>query len=70
MYRISTGDPSTLGRYRKIAASLGGEGSEAVRFFDKKIAESPKGPAEPVLADESQMMYLIMTRIARDASPQ
>jgi hypothetical protein len=64
---LSTDEPSTLETYRKIAMILGGEDSEAVRFFDKKIAESPNGPAEEVLADESQMVVLIVSMITRNS---
>lgn len=60
MRTISTGDPSTLGTYRRIVLALtGDEQHGAVRFFDEKIAESPNGEDEEVLADESQVMYLI-----------
>ena len=56
--KISTGEPSTLGTYRKIALALSGdENSPAVKFFDAKIAE--QGENEVVVADESQVMALI-----------
>lgn len=54
--RISTGQPSTLGTYRQIASILG---PEAVAFIDKEIADAPNGEDEVVIADESQMMYLL-----------
>ncbi len=59
MNTISTGDPSTLGTYRKIALILGGEDSQAVKFFDDKISKSPNGESEEVIADETQVLYLI-----------
>ncbi len=58
--------PKTLGDYRKIAAALGGEGSSATKFFDEKILE--QGENELVIAAESQMTYLIMSLIRRDAA--
>lgn len=57
---ISTGEPSTLGTYKKIATILTGENSEAVKFFERKIQESPNGENEAVIAHESQMLMLIM----------
>lgn len=59
MRKISTGEDSTLGTYRKIANIIFGEDSPAVKFLDEKIAESPNGENEEVIADESQMLYLI-----------
>ena len=49
MLKISTGQDSTLRTYRKIATVFG---DSAVQFIDKKIAESPNGENEEVLADE------------------
>lgn len=60
MNTISTGEPATLGTYRKIALALGGEGSPAVKFFDEKIAASPNGENEEVIAHETQVLYLIV----------
>lgn len=56
---ISTGEPSTLKTYRKIALtlSMGDKSSKAVKFFDEKIAE--QGEDEVVIQAESQVMYLI-----------
>ena len=64
MRTISSGEPATLGTYRKIALVLSGsENSEVVKFFDKKIEGSPNGENEEVLADETQMMFLIITML-------
>jgi len=62
---ISTGEPSTLKTYRKIALALssGNEQFAAVKFFDDKIKSSPHGENERVLAAESQVMYLIISLI-------
>lgn len=61
MKKLSTGDDTTLGNYRKLAAALFGESSNPVRFLDGKIADSPQGANEVVLADERQMVYLLRT---------
>lgn len=69
METISTGEPNTLGTYRNIAMALSGdENSKAVRFFDNKIAESPGGAGEKVIAAESQVMYLIGTMLAEEVT--
>lgn len=59
MRTISTGEPSTLGTYREIAVGLYGEESEAVKYLDERIATSPNGADEEVIADEGQVMYLL-----------
>lgn len=66
MHKLSTGDDSTLGNYRKLAAAVFGEDSEAVKFLDNKIATSPDGENEYVIVDESQMVYLLSTMATRD----
>ena len=67
MKTISTGEPSNLETYRNIALALtGNKNSKAVKFFDKKIQESPNKEKEEVIADERQMMYLILTLIKEE----
>lgn len=56
MHTISTGEPSTLGTYLKIA-KIFGEKAEA--FIQQKIDEHEKGAEEEVIADESQMLMLL-----------
>ena len=56
MRTLSTGDPSTLGTYKKLAVIFGGK---AQKFIQDKIDESEKGEDEEVIADESQMMLLL-----------
>lgn len=60
MMAISTGQDSTLGNYRKMAAALFGEDSKAVSFLDEKIAEDSSGENGEVIADEGQMIYLLV----------
>ena len=59
MRKLSTGQDSTLGVYRDLVATILGEASPATKYLDEKIADSPKGRDEEVLADESQMLHLI-----------
>ena len=68
MKTISTGEPSNLETYRNIALalSLQNENSKAVKFFDKKIKESPNKKKEEVIADEREVIHLILTLIKED----
>jgi len=61
MRKLSTGDDSTLGSYKKLTAIVLGEESAAVKYLDNKIAQSPKGENEEVLADESQMLLMLFS---------
>ena len=65
MKTISTGEPSNLETYRNIALalSLQNENSKAVKFIDKKIQESPNKEKEEVIADEREVIHLILTLI-------
>ncbi len=58
MKTLSTGDPSTLGTYKKLATIFG---EKAQQFIQTKIDESPNGEDEEVIADERQMMLLLYT---------
>ena len=60
METISTGEPSNLETYRNIALalSLQNENSKAVKFFDKKIQESPN--------KEKEVIHLILTLIKEE----
>ena len=57
MKQLSTGQPSTLGSYLENCKLFGL--TKAVEFLEEKIAESPNGANEEVVAHESQMMSLI-----------
>lgn len=52
---LSTGKPPTLGNYLEIAEEYGPPG---LKIIEDKIAESPKGKDELVIAAESQMRNL------------
>lgn len=56
MRTISTGEPSTLSTYLKLARLLL---PDSVPFLEDKIASSPNGADEEVIADERQMMVLL-----------
>jgi hypothetical protein len=58
---MSTGQDSTLGNYRTMSVLFFGEESEAVKFLDQKIIDSPNGADEEVIADERQMVNLLMS---------
>ena len=62
--KLSTGHDSTLGNYRRLCAAFFGPDSKATAYIDQKIDESPKGVDEPVLADEGQMVMMLMHKHA------
>ena len=62
MKTISTGDPSTLGTYKKFAVIFGPKAEE---FIQKQIDESPHGEDEEVIADESQMLILLSSFLSK-----
>ena len=68
MRTISTGESANLEIYRNIALalSLQNENSKAVKFIDKKIQESPNKEKEEVIADEREVIHLILTLIKED----
>lgn len=54
MRMLSTGQPSTLKTYRKLAGLFG---PKAVAFIEKKIEESNED--DEVIAEEGQMLMLL-----------
>ena len=60
MMKLSTGQDSTLGTYLKLCLAVFGPNSAQVKFIMDKIAESPNGAHEEVIAEESQMLYLLV----------
>lgn len=67
MMKLSTGQDSMLGSYYDNCKALLGEECSATKFFADKIKDSPEGRNEEVLADESQMMFLIGSMVEKDA---
>lgn len=61
MMTLSTGMPSTLGSYKTLCKIFFGEDSAQYQFIESKIIQSPNGEDEEVIADESQMLYLLST---------
>jgi len=59
MNTLSIGMPSTLGSYLKLCNLFFGEDSAQAKFIQTKVDESPNGLDEEVIAEESQMMYLL-----------
>ena len=61
MKKISTGELSNLETHRNIALALtGNKNSKLVKFIDKKIQESPNKEKEEVIADEREVIHLIL----------
>lgn len=59
MNMLSIGLPSTLGSYQKLCNIFFGEDSAQAKFINERIATNPNGVDEEVIAEESQMMYLL-----------
>ena len=59
MNMLSVGMPSTLGSYLTLCNLFFGDESPQAKFIRDKVKESPEGLDEEVIAEESQMMYLL-----------
>ena len=59
MIKLSSGQDSTLGSYLGLCDLYFGTDSPQSKFILDKISESPNGVNEEVIAEESQMMYLL-----------
>lgn len=57
MKKLSTGQDSTLGNWRALAAVTFGEDSAATKFLDEKI--SNEGANAEVVADEGQTIQML-----------
>lgn len=57
---LSVGLPSTLGSYLALTKQVFGETSPACKFIEDKISESPHGVDEEVVADETQVIQLLL----------
>lgn len=60
MQTLSTGDPSTLGSYKALTDAVFGKESPQADYINKKIAESPNGELEEVVAHETQVLFILM----------
>ena len=58
--------PETLGEYYDLSRAIFGEGSRPVTFLEGKIAETSRD--EIVVAEDSQMRFLLFTMAAEEAS--
>ena len=61
MNTLSIGLPSTLKSYKTLCDLLFGTDSLQTKFISEKISTSPNGEDEEVVADESQMLYLLFS---------
>lgn len=60
MLKIANSLDSTLGNYLLLAKIYFGENSPASNFLRQKIAESPGGFDEEVIADQNQMLMMLV----------
>lgn len=56
--------PSTLGNWLALSEACFGKDSSAVKFLQEKVDE--QGMDEPVIADERQMLAVLMSMVAAD----
>lgn len=61
MNTLSIGLPSTLKSYKQLCDVFFGAESLQSKFISEKINTSPNGEDEEVIAEESQMMYLLVS---------
>lgn len=60
MNQLSTGEDSTLENWIRLSSAVFGEDSKPTLFLKNKAAASPKGIKEEVLADERQLLFVLM----------
>lgn len=60
MRKLSTGDDSTLGNWKKLVKVTFGPGP-AIDYLNKKIEESKEGEGEEVVMDEKQALFMLGT---------
>lgn len=59
MDKMSTGQDSTLGNWLTMTNAFFGKDSKQAKFIQDKIAESPNGENEEVIADEGQFLMVL-----------
>lgn len=59
-YTMSTGDKSTVGNWIKLASAVFGPESKQVEFLRTKIT-TKNGLDEEIIADESQLLFVLMS---------
>ena len=60
MRKLSTGQDSTLGNWKILSAIAFGANSPQVQFFQEKIDNSPMGEKAEVIADEEQLLLVLV----------
>lgn len=61
MNTLSVGLPSTIRSYKRLCEMLFGEEHPSVKYLADLAEKSPNGLDEEILADESQMVYMLGT---------
>lgn len=69
MQKLSTGQDSTLENWIAMATAVFGAASPAVDFLKKKAKESPNGYKEEVIANEAQLLFVLMSIHAGEGEP-
>jgi len=66
MKKLSTGQDSTLGNWLMLTELAFGKNSPQADFLKDKIDESPNGKDEEVLADEGQLIQVLIDMGQKD----
>jgi len=69
MNMLSIGMPSNLKSYKTLCDLFFGPESVQASFISKKISQSPNGEDEEVIADESQVLYLLQSMNQHEQTP-
>jgi len=68
MNKMSTGQDSTLGNWRKMWSTFFGVNNEGYRWLTKAINESKDGENEEVITDEGQLLYALVEMSRKEVS--
>lgn len=60
MNKLSTGMDATFKNYRLLAVAFFGEKSPAVKYLDEQIERAGEGENAEVIADEGQVVHLLI----------
>lgn len=70
MKKLSTGEDSTLGNWITLSSVFFGAESAPTKFLKKEAEESPNGLNEPVIADEGQLLSVLVKMLKDELTPE
>lgn len=66
MKKLSTGQDSTLKNWIELCSATFGPESGPTKFLQEKAAVAPKGLDEEVIADERQLLFVLMNIFTKE----